>query len=127
MGSPHDILTAYCEGRIPALEAIMRLGLSGMWELRMALADAGHDPPRCHECGKRKVRTEIMPAFETMIDGVSVTINNAVMRRICEDCKAETFHIPNAEQLTKVIAFARMPAIRLALVNGRYVERGDER
>jgi len=46
MSSPHDILTAYSEGRISASEAIKRLNLDGARDLLIAVADAGYRLPQ---------------------------------------------------------------------------------
>jgi|GEM_PF-2835428 len=46
MASPHDILSAYSEGRIAASEAIRRLHLDGVRDLLISMADAGHPLPR---------------------------------------------------------------------------------
>mgnify|MGYP000914533310 CR=1 FL=1 len=46
MASPHDILSAYSRGEISAMEAIDRLGLDDLWDLRIAMADAGHELPK---------------------------------------------------------------------------------
>jgi hypothetical protein len=46
MSSPHDILTAYSEGRIAASEAIRRLNLDGARDLLIAVADAGYQLPQ---------------------------------------------------------------------------------
>lgn len=44
--SPHDILSAYSEGRLSSGEAIRRLHLDGYRDLIIAMADAGHPLPR---------------------------------------------------------------------------------
>lgn len=44
--SPHDILTAYSEGRISSLLAIHALHLDGYRDLLLAMCDAGHPLPR---------------------------------------------------------------------------------
>lgn len=46
MASPHDILSAYSQGRISQAEAIRRLHLDGARDLLIAMADAGHSLPR---------------------------------------------------------------------------------
>jgi hypothetical protein len=43
--SPHDILTAYSEGRITSSEAIDQLHLDGYRDLVIAIYDAGHPLP----------------------------------------------------------------------------------
>jgi hypothetical protein len=44
--SPHDIMTAYSEGRISSREAIAALHLDGYRDLFIAMCDAGHPLPR---------------------------------------------------------------------------------
>lgn len=46
MASPHDVLSAYSRGEISASEAMDMLGLEDRWELLIAMADAGHEPPK---------------------------------------------------------------------------------
>ena len=44
--SPHDVLSAYSEGRISSVEAIGALHLGGFRELLLAMSDVGHPMPR---------------------------------------------------------------------------------
>ncbi|HMK89239.1 MAG TPA: hypothetical protein VK446_06355 [Methylocystis sp.] len=44
--SPHDILSAYSQGRISSFEAIHKLHLDGYRDLLLAMCDAGHSLPR---------------------------------------------------------------------------------
>ena len=44
--SPHDILTAYSNGRLSSSKAISLLHLDGYRDLLIAMCDAGHPLPR---------------------------------------------------------------------------------
>jgi hypothetical protein len=46
MTSPHDVLTAYSEGRISSGKAIAALHLDGYRDLFIAMCDAGHPLPK---------------------------------------------------------------------------------
>ena len=44
--SPHDVLSAYSEGRISSADAIIALHLDGYRDLFLAMCDAGHPLPK---------------------------------------------------------------------------------
>lgn len=46
LSTPHDILTAYSEGRISSFQAIHLLHLDGYRDLLLAMCDADHPLPR---------------------------------------------------------------------------------
>ena len=46
MNTPHQILSAYSQGRISAIQAMSALHMDGRLELLIAMADAGNPLPR---------------------------------------------------------------------------------
>lgn len=67
MGSPHDIMSAYSQGRISQSEAISRLHLDGPWELLIAMADSGHPLPRPPEAEVRAQVAQALPLLRAAL------------------------------------------------------------
>jgi hypothetical protein len=61
--SPHDILTAYSEGRISSREAIAALGFDGYRDLFIAMCDAGHPLPQHEIDAQVAAATPILAAY----------------------------------------------------------------
>lgn len=61
----------------------------------------------CAECGSSRVKLEVLESYETEIGGLMVTLADAVIRELCEDCREATIEIPDLEGLAMAVAMAR--------------------
>lgn len=67
MSSPHDIMSAYSQGRIGQSEAIRRLKLHGALDLLIAMADSGHPLPRPTDAEVRIQVAEALPLLRAAL------------------------------------------------------------
>ncbi|MEL6064658.1 MULTISPECIES: hypothetical protein [unclassified Methylobacterium] len=66
--TPHDVLSAYAQAEISADDAIASLGLNGVRDLILAMAEAGHHLPRPAEADVEAQLAAAMPLLLSVLN-----------------------------------------------------------
>lgn len=61
----------------------------------------------CTECGSNRMKSVLLPEYETEIGEIKVRLLGAVTREVCENCEDATVEIPDLERLIKMVAVMR--------------------